>query len=62
MGARTAHFENFYFLTEIHYTPTCICLLLQKHLLCQQVAIITMQLDDTAIHILRLIRIERALG
>ena len=39
-----------------------ICLLPQTQLLCQQVAIIKMQLDHIAIHITSLIRIERGLG
>ena len=39
-----------------------ICLLPQNQLLCQQVAIITMQLDYIAIHIPSLIWIQRGLG
>ena len=62
MGARTSNVENFYFLIEIHCTSMSICLLPQNQLLCQQVAIIAMQLDHVAIHITSLIRIERGLG
>ena len=64
MGARISNFENFYFLIEIHFTSMHICLLPQNQLMCQQVAIITMQLDHIAIqiHIPSLIRIERGLG
>ena len=62
MGARTSNFENFYFLIEIHCTSMYISLLPQNQLLCQQVAMITMQLDHIAIHIPSLCRIEGLLG
>ena len=62
MGVRTSNFENFYFLIEIHCTSMYISLLLQNQLLYEQVAINTMQIDHIAIHITRLIRIERVLG
>ena len=39
-----------------------ICLLPQNQLLCQQVAIVAMQLVNIEIHIPSLIRIERGLG
>ena len=64
MGARTSNFKHFYFLIEIHCTSRYmyICLLPQNQVLCQQVAIITMQLDHIAIHIPSLIRTERGSG
>ena len=62
MGARTSNFEKFYFLIKIHCTSMYICLLPQNQFLCQQVAIITMQLVHIAIHIPNLIRIEKGLG
>ena len=62
MEARTSNFENFYIHMEIICTSMYICLLPQNQLLCQQVARITMQLYHIAIHIPRLIRIERGLG
>ena len=62
MDARTSNFENFYFLIEIPYTLMYISLLPKNQLLCQQVAIIAMQLDHIAIHIPSLIGIERGIG
>ena len=61
MGARTSNFENFYFLIELHCTSMYISLLSQNQLLCQQVAIITVQVYHIAIHIPSLIVIEGGL-
>ena len=61
MGGRTANFENFFFLIEIYYTLMYISLLPKNLLLCQQVAIIAMQLHHIAIHIPSLIRIKRGI-
>ena len=62
MEARISNFENFYFFTKIHCTSMNIGMLPKTKLLCQQVAIITMQLDQISIHIPCLISIERVLG
>ena len=61
MEDRTSNVETFYFLIEIHCTSMYVCLLPQNQLLCQEVAIITMQLDHIAIQILRLTMIARGL-
>ena len=62
MGVRTSNFENFYFLIEIHCTSMNIGILPKSPLLCQQVAIITIQLDNISIQIPSVLRIERGLG
>ena len=63
MRARTSNVEIFYFLKETHSTSMYICMLHQNQLLCQQVAIIIMQIDNIAITIpIVLIRIETSLG
>ena len=58
----SSNFENFYFRIVTNYTSMYICLLPQNQLLCQQVAIIIIQLDRITIHIPTLFRIELGLG
>ena len=47
--------------TEVHFISMYMCLLRQNQLLCQQAAILAMQLGHISIDVPSLIRIERGL-